>query len=93
MVEEREGGLSQVENLLGAAAALCTTLSFVPQTIKIIRERQTAGISLVMYSLFTLGILLWTIYGILIQSAPVYLANGATLCLAGTILAMKIKFG
>lgn len=85
--------MSSIEGWCGTLAAVCTTTSFIPQAVKIIRERQTAGISLAMYSVFTLGIVLWFIYGLLIHSVPVYVSNGATLILSGTILAMKIKFG
>lgn len=78
---------------LGFAAAACTTLSFVPQAVKIIRERQTAGISLLMYSIFTSGVALWLVYGIVIGDLPVCIANGVTLMLATTILGMKVKLG
>jgi len=88
-----EVGVNHIAAWFGTVAALCTTISFVPQAIKIIRERQTRGISVAMYLLFTGGVLCWLIYGILIGSAPVYLSNGATLLLAGTILGMKLKLG
>lgn len=82
-----------MENWIGAVAAMLTSLSFVPQAIKTIRERNTTGISLGMYALFTTGVALWFVYGLLIHSRPVYLANGFTLLLAGVILAMKIRHG
>jgi MtN3 and saliva related transmembrane protein len=82
-----------MSELIGSVAAVLTTVSFVPQVVKVLRERQTSGISLGMYSLFTLGVALWFVYGILIGRPPVYLANGVTLALASTVLIMKMRLG
>jgi len=79
--------------LTGYVAALLTTISFVPQVIKVLRERQAKGISLAMYVLFTTGVALWLVYGIAIRSAPVTIANAIALVLAGTVLVMKLRFG
>jgi MtN3 and saliva related transmembrane protein len=78
--------------LTGLAAAFCTTISFLPQALKTIRTRDTASISLSMYALFTLGTLLWFIYGLWTANLPVYIANGITLVLAVIILAYKLKY-
>jgi MtN3 and saliva related transmembrane protein len=86
-------GDNRVENWIGSLAALLTTISFVPQAMKVLRERETKGISLWMYLLFTLGVGLWFVFGLLIHSFPVYAANGVTLVLASSILAMKIRLG
>lgn len=80
-----------VSELLGYAAAFCTTFSFVPQALQVIRSRNTRAISLPMYALFTTGIGLWLIYGVSIVSWPVIVANAITLLLAGFILVMKIR--
>jgi MtN3 and saliva related transmembrane protein len=79
--------------LLGLAAGTLTTIAFVPQLAKTWRTRSTKDVSLGMFSIFCTGVLLWLIYGVLIQSVPVVLANGVTLVLAGAILSLKIKFG
>lgn len=75
---------------VGYAAASLTTISFVPQVWLVIRSRDVAGISLAMYSAFTLGIGLWLAYGLLIEAWPVVAANAVTLVLVSTILALKI---
>lgn len=75
---------------IGTAAAVCTTTAFIPQIIQIVKTRNTEGISLTMYSIFTVGILLWLIYGFYLNSFPIILANSATLVLAGCVLLMKI---
>ena len=79
------------EEIIGSMAAVLTTVSFVPQVVKVFRERQVAGISLAMYGLFTVGVGLWMVYGLLIDRPPVYVANGITLALASVVLAMKIR--
>jgi MtN3 and saliva related transmembrane protein len=78
--------------LLGLAAAVCTTTSFLPQAIQTIRSKDTSGISLSMYSLFALGTLLWLCFGLLSHDMPVTLANGVTLLFALIILGYKIKY-
>lgn len=80
-------------NWIGSLAATLTTTAFLPQAWQIWRTRHTADISLGMYSLFTLGVALWLIYGILLESWPIMIANAVTLLLAGAVLLMKIKFG
>jgi MtN3 and saliva related transmembrane protein len=78
---------------IGSAAATLTTTSFIPQAWRVWRTRHTTDISLGMYALFTLGVSLWLAYGMLLDSWPIIIANSVTLLLAGTVLAMKIKFG
>ena len=80
-------------NWIGVAAATLTTSAFIPQVWKVWRSRHTADISLGMYTLFTIGVAMWLIYGIEMDSWPIIAANGITLLLAGTVLAMKITFG
>jgi MtN3 and saliva related transmembrane protein len=78
---------------IGYLAATLTTLSFVPQVWHTLRTRDVSGISLGMYSAFTLGIALWLTYGVMIESWPVIVANIITLLLASCILALKIVIG
>lgn len=78
---------------LGYTAAVLTTASFVPQAIKTIRSRDTHGISLAMYVIFTVGVGFWLAYGIAVDSGPMIFANTVTLGLAGTVLALKLRYG
>lgn len=80
--------------ILGYIAAFLTTASFIPQAILVIRTRRTAGISLMMYSMFVCGIAFWLACGIIIAALPIIIANAITLVLAGMILiiAMKERF-
>ena len=77
--------------LLGYLAAFLTTISFLPQTIKSIKEKNTEGISLGMYSLFTLGVVFWLVYGLSIKDIPMVAANSVTIVFAIIILGLKIK--
>ncbi|HEU5133882.1 MAG TPA: SemiSWEET transporter [Steroidobacteraceae bacterium] len=77
----------------GYAAAVLTTVSFVPQAVMTIRTRDTRGISRGMYIIFTIGVALWLTYGICVNSGPMILANIVTLGLAGTVLAFKLRYG
>lgn len=83
----------QTSDLIGGVAATLTTLSFLPQVWQVWRTRHTKDISLGMYIAFTSGVALWLIYGILLDSWPIIIANSVTVCLAGAVLAMKIRFG
>jgi MtN3 and saliva related transmembrane protein len=79
-----------LNDTLGYLAATLTTTSFVPQAWLTLRTRDVSGISLGMYSAFTLGVALWLAYGIRIGAWPVIVANALTLALAATILVTKI---
>jgi MtN3 and saliva related transmembrane protein len=78
-------------DFIGYGAAILTTAAFVPQAYKSWNSRDLTGISLSMYSLFTLGVTLWLIYGISLQNWPIILANLVTLILASLVLGLKIS--
>ena len=77
--------------LVGCIAAISTTVSFLPQAIKVIKTRDTGALSLLMYSIFTFGVALWLVYGILLQDIAIICANFITLGLAVCILVVKIQ--
>jgi MtN3 and saliva related transmembrane protein len=78
-------------DIIGNLAACLTTASFLPQALKVFQTRNTAGLSLTMYAMFSTGVALWLAYGILIMAMPVILANAVTLVLAAGILSMKVR--
>lgn len=82
----------QNTELLGLVAGLFTTIAFVPQVVKIWRSKHAHDISLAMFLLFSAGVALWIVYGFIIASLPVILANSVTLVLALAILIMKLRF-
>ena len=78
------------QDTLGYAAAILTTGSFVPQAWLTLRTRDVNGVSLGMYSAFTVGVALWLVYGVMLGKWPIVVANAITLALATTIMATKI---
>ena len=78
---------------MGYAAAMLTTVSFLPQAVRTIRTRETHAISAWMYAMFTVGIACWFGYGIVLHSWPMIVSNAITFVLAATILALKLRHG
>jgi MtN3 and saliva related transmembrane protein len=79
------------QDLVGYTAATLTTLAFIPQTLHSWRSRDLSGVSLGMYSLFTMGVALWLLYGVVLESWPIIIANAITLALAGSVLFLKLR--
>ena len=77
---------------IGLLAGLLTTTAFIPQVWKIYRTKSGNDISARMISLFSVGLVLWLIYGILLQSLPLIISNVFTLALTLTIIALKIRY-
>lgn len=80
----------QIE-IIGYCAAFLTTIAFLPQAIQSWRTRDLSGISVGMYSLFTTGVGLWLVYGLMIETWPLILANALTFALAFSILVLKLR--
>ncbi|MDD4532749.1 MAG: SemiSWEET transporter [Bacilli bacterium] len=78
-------------DFLGYVAAVCTTVSFLPQAFKIIKSKKTNDISLIMYSILVIGVILWTIYGIYMKDWSLILANAITSVSASVVLVYKIR--
>lgn len=78
---------------IGAAGAILTTVCWVPQAIKIIRERDTRAISLPGTMLCVLGVLLWLVYGLAIVDAPLIGSSVVTFAMTSIILVLKIRHG
>ncbi len=77
--------------IIGYCAAFLTTIAFLPQAIQSWRTRDLSGISVGMYSLFTAGVGMWLIYGLIIEKWPLILANAFTFALALSILVLKLQ--
>ncbi len=78
--------------IIGLLAGGCTTIAFVPQVIKTWRSRSARDLSLGMFLIFTSGVILWLVYGLLVGDIPVIAANVVTLLLAGWLLIMKLRW-
>lgn len=78
---------------VGATGAALTTLCWLPQAMKVIREKETCALSLPAIATFTLGVVLWLIYGLAIGDWPLIGSNAVTLALMLPIVAMKLRYG
>ncbi len=85
------GGSPQLINLVGDAAGTLTTLAFVPQVVRSWRSGSTEDLSLAMLVAFSVGNLLWLLYGVAVRSWPVVVANAVTLCLSLMLVALKVR--
>jgi MtN3 and saliva related transmembrane protein len=85
--------LSQQDiNIIGYVAATLTTISFLPQLIRVVKLRSARDISLGMFLIFTTGTGFWLAYGLASHSAPVWIANAVTFALSLSILILKLRF-
>lgn len=78
--------------LIGHAAGFCTTVAFVPQVLKVWKSGSARDISVGMYAVFIAGLVLWLVYGWRLGAWPIVIANGLTIVLAGSVLAMKLRY-
>lgn len=76
----------------GSMAGLCTTVSLLPQLIRIWRRKSASDVSLAMFLLFSFGVACWLVYGLGIGSIPVMAANATTLTLATIIIVLKLRY-
>lgn len=78
--------------MVGFFAGFLTTISFLPQVVKTWKTRSASDLSLGMFSVFSVGVLFWLVYGFLMQEPPMIIWNSVTLILVLAILVMKLKF-
>jgi len=78
---------------IGIIGATLTTVCWLPQAVKIVRERETRGISLPATVAFAVGILCWLIYGVALADWPLIGSNAVTLALMIVILRLKLRYG
>ena len=76
---------------IGILAAILTTSAFIPQVYKIYKEKKAQGVSLTMYLIMFVGVLLWSVYGILIGSIAIIIANSVTAILQLFVIIFKLK--
>jgi MtN3 and saliva related transmembrane protein len=79
-------------NYVGYVAAFLTTFSFLPQALQVIRTKDTKGINLTMYSMFVVGVICWTLYGISLGDYAIIAANAVTGMFASVVLAYKLRY-
>ena len=85
--------LAWLIDFVGASGAVLTTLCWLPQVLKVIREKETRALSLPATVAFSVGVVLWLVYGLAIGDWPLIGSNAVTLTLMAPILAMKLRYG
>ena len=80
-----------MQELVGYSAAFLTTVAFIPQAYKVFKTNHTKDLSLSLFIIFSLGVFMWLVYGIILENIPMTLANIITLLLSLYILYKKIK--
>ena len=80
-------------NAIGVGAALCSMTSFIPQLVKVVKERDASAVSLRMYVVTVIGFALWAAYGVMLKSWPLITSNSISLALSALILVAKLRFG
>lgn len=80
-------------NVFGVVAGICSMISFIPQIMKILRERDASGVSLRMYAVTIFGFACWTTYGALSGSWPVMVSNAICIVLTSSIFVLRLRFG
>ena len=85
--------LAWLIDFVGATGAVLTTLCWLPQALKVIRDKETRALSLPATVAFSLGVILWLVYGLAIGDWPLIGSNAVTLALMAPILAMKLRYG
>ncbi|MFA7074034.1 MAG: SemiSWEET transporter [Endomicrobiaceae bacterium] len=78
--------------VLGYISAVLTTIAFIPQILKTFKTKSAKDVSMGMFVIFTAGVFLWIIYGLLTNTKPVLIANIIIFCLSLTQIILKIKY-
>jgi len=84
--------MTDTYEIIGLVAALMTTSAFVPQVYKTWKSKSADSLSLSMYIIFFIGIILWLIYGIHLNSLAIIIANSVTAVLALLLIVFKLRF-
>jgi MtN3 and saliva related transmembrane protein len=80
------------DHIIGSLAAILTTVSFSPQVLKTFKTKDVSGISIGMYGMFSTGVALWVVYGVMLKAWPIIIANILTFGMAASILVMKVRY-
>ena len=83
----------EVYYILGLAGSILVTIAYVPQTIKTVLTKHTKDLSLAWLFILTVGLFMYSIYGIWISSTPVIFSSGFGFILVLTLLVYKLRYG
>jgi len=78
--------------IIGFLAAILTTVAFLPQVFQTWKTKDVSGLNLLMLLIFSIGILLWLVYGILLKSPSIIFANIITAISSSLLVFFKVKY-
>ena len=82
----------RLTSILGFVAGTLTTLSFLPQVLKVWRTKRCDDLSFMMLLAFAAGVCLWLVYGLFLRAAPIVAANLVTLAFLLTLISFKVRY-
>jgi len=82
----------QAIEILGLLAGTITSITFVPQVIKIWKTKSAKDLSLVMLLLLIAGVLLWLTYGLLVKDTAIIYTNSMVLMMSMIMLYFKLNY-
>lgn len=85
--------IGPLTDVIGAVGAVLTTLCWLPQALKVMRDKDTRALWLLATVAFTLGLAFWLIYGLALGDWPLIGSNAVTLALMAPILVLKLRYG
>ena len=78
--------------MIGITAGICTSISLLPQLIKLIKEKKSEDISIFYLLILFVGLGLWIWYGAKRDDMPIVATNSLALILNGVILVLGIRY-
>jgi MtN3 and saliva related transmembrane protein len=84
--------ITALHTSIGFAAGTLTTIAFLPQVLHVWQTKRADDLHWGMLLTFTVGVVLWLIYGISLRLMPVILPNAVTLALQAAIIFLKLRY-
>ncbi len=78
--------------IVGLAAGICTSISLLPQLVKLVKQKKAEDISIFYLIILFVGLALWMWYGFLRQDTPILVTNGFSLVINGVVIFLGIKY-
>jgi len=80
-------------DIIGYLAGFFILISIIPQIVKSWKTKSTKDLSLLRYLVYVVGVILWTVYGLALNNGPMIVINSINLCLAASMIYLKLKYG
>ncbi len=81
-----------METVIGTIAGILTSISMLPQLLKVLKEKDVENLSWGMIAVLLTGVSLWVVYGIMKEELPIILSNGFSVLVNTTLLIYYFKY-